>query len=111
MKLFLIFSFSFLSISCFSQLQSGDLVDEGRKLAVASTFKIIGTNVGTVIYELSVNRKGMVTATKLISEGTTVSSTPTRISVRNFVMKLKFEEGTAYPEFQHVKVKITVAKT
>lgn len=110
MKAIVLFLFVSISTVSFSQLIGGKLVEDGRKMTSASTFKLIDNNVGVVIYELAVNNKGIVTSAKLVNDGTTVISTPTRMKVRNYVMTLKFEEGTYFPEFHHVKVKITVAK-
>lgn len=94
----------------FSQLMDGNLMDEGRKMISTSTFKIVDNNIGVVYFELAVNRKGVVTSARLINQGTTVVSTPTRMKVRNYLMTMKFEEGTYYPEFHHVRVKMTVEK-
>lgn len=110
MKAIVLFLFVSISTASFSQLIGGKLVEDGRKMTSVSTFKLIDNNVGVVIYELAVNNKGIVTSAKLVNDGTTVISTPTRMKVRNYLMTLKFEEGTHFPEFHHVKVKITVAK-
>lgn len=110
MKAIILFMTLFVSSFSFSQLISGTLVDENRKMISTSDFKVVDNNEGVLFYELAVNRKGIVTSARLLTEGTTVISTPTRIKVRNYLMTLKFEEGTYYPEFHHVKVKITVKK-
>lgn len=110
MKSTLLFLFFSVSTFSFAQLMDGTLMDENRKMTTTSTFKVVDMNEGVVFYELAVNRKGVVTSARLLVEGTTVISTPTRMKVRNFVMKLKFEEGTFYPEFHHVRVMVTVAK-
>lgn len=110
MKSALLFLCMFTSTLSFSQLIDGALMDENRKLITEATFKIIDHNVGVIYYELAVNRKGIVTSAKLLTEGTTIVSTPTRVKARNYAMTLKFAEGTYYPEFHHVRVKISVAK-
>lgn len=110
MKTILFAFFTALSTVSFSQLIGGKLMEDGRKMTSESSFTIVDNNVGIVIYELAVNNKGIVTSAKLVNDGTTVVSTPTRMKVRNHVMTLKFEEGTYFPEFHHVKVKITVVK-
>jgi hypothetical protein len=110
MKAILFFMTLFVSSVSFGQLISGTLVDEGRKMVSTSDFKLIDNNEGVLFYELAVNRKGIVTSARILSEGTTVVSTPTRIKVRNYLMTLKFEEGTYYPEFHHVKVKVATNK-
>ena len=110
MKAIILFAALFVSSVSFGQLISGTLVDEGRKMVSPSDFSVIDNKDGVLFYELAVNRKGVVTSARLLTEGTTVVSTPTRIKVRNYLMTLKFEEGTYYPEFHHVKVKVTVKK-
>lgn len=110
MKIIVLLFFAALASSSHCQLIGGKLLDDGRKMTSESTFKIVDNNVGVVVYELAVNNKGIVTSAKLINEETTVVSTPTRIKVRNHVMTLKFEEGTYFPQYHHVKVKITVVK-
>ncbi|MEN9400595.1 MAG: hypothetical protein RL632_1698 [Bacteroidota bacterium] len=103
----------FLSISCTSiaQIIGGTLVDDGRKMTSTTNFFVTDSlYAGTVVMNLSVNRKGEVTSGKAISEGTTIQSTPVRIKVRNAAMKLKFEESIYYPEFHIVTVKFTVKK-
>lgn len=110
MKAIILFMTLFVSSFSFGQLISGTLVDEGRKMVSTSDFKVIDNNEGVLFYELAVNRKGIVTSARLLAEGTTVVSTPTRIKVRNYLMTLKFEEGTYYPEFHHVTVKVTTRR-
>jgi hypothetical protein len=110
MKLVLVSLFLVFSSYSFSQLISGTLIDEGRKMTSVSTFKLIDNNEGIAFYQLAVNRKGEVTSATLLSAGTTIVSTPTRMKMRNYLMTLKFEEGMYRPEFHHVKVKITSSK-
>jgi hypothetical protein len=110
MKTIALSFFLIMSYCSFGQLIGGKLLDDGRKLISSETFQITDNNVGTIVYELAVNNKGIVTSAKLISDGTNIISTPTRIKARNYATKLKFEEGTYYPEFHFVRVKITVNK-
>lgn len=98
------------AFNSFSQLLDGTLMDEARKMVSVSTFKLIDNNEGVAFYQLAVNRKGEVTSATLLSAGTTIVSTPTRMKMRNYLMTLKFEEGMYYPEFHHVRVKITTSK-
>jgi hypothetical protein len=108
-----LFLLLFLSITCMStaQIVGGALVDDGRKLISPPNFTIVDSVYsGTVVMSLAVNRKGEVTSGKVISEGTTIQSTPVRIKVRNAAMKLKFEESIYFPEFHYVTVKYTVKK-
>lgn len=93
-----------------AQVQSGTLVDSGRKLLSTSTFTIESTTTGTVIVELAVNRKGEVTGAKVIADGTSVTSTPAVMKAQNAAKKLKFTAGTHYAEFEHVRVKYNYKK-
>jgi len=110
MKSTLFILFMIISSISFGQLVSGSLIDDGRKMISSETFKVVDSNEGIVFYELAVNPKGIVTSAKLVKDGTTVISTPTKMAVRNYVMTLKFEEGTHFPAFHHVVVKVTVSK-
>jgi hypothetical protein len=108
-----IFLLLFLSITYTSaaQIIGGTLVDDGRKMISTSDFAVTDSlYAGTVVMSLAVNRKGEVTSGKVISEGTTITSTPVRIKVRNAAVKLKFEESIYFPEFHYVTVKFTVIK-
>jgi len=90
-----------------AQVQSGTLVDSGRKQVGPGSFTIESSTTGTVIVELAVNRKGEVTSAKVIPEGTTITSTPSVMKAQNAAKKLKFTPGTHYAEFEHVRVKYT----
>jgi hypothetical protein len=93
-----------------AQVQSGTLVESGRKQVGTASFTIQGTATGIVIVELAVNRKGEVTGVKVITEETTVVSTPSVMKAQNAAKKLKFTPGTHYAEFEHVRVKYTYKK-
>lgn len=93
-----------------AQVESGTLVDSGRKLIGTTSFNITSTVTGTVIIELSVNRKGEVTGAKVIPDGTSVTSTPSIMKAQNAAKKLKFTAGTHFAEFEHVRVKYTYKK-
>lgn len=110
MKTAILFLFMAFSSMAYSQLVDGPIVTDKRPLTSTIGFKVIDNNEGVLFYELSVDRTGKVTSATLVKEGTTVVSTPTKIKVRNYVMKLQFAAGTHYPEFHKVKVKITTAK-
>lgn len=111
MKLFL-FS-CFLSLSCsfsFSQLIGGDLVEEGRKLAVPSDFTMLESIDGTLFYRIAVDRTGKVTSVQLIPEKSAKISTPLYVRARTYVLGLKFEPGTYYPQFHECEIKINLKK-
>lgn len=111
MKKFLVFFALMMSFASFGQLIDGTLVEAGRKMTSQSDFKVIDQEEGVMYYELAVNPKGKVTSAKYLYEGSTVISTPTRVVVRNYLMKLTFEEGTHFPEFHHVRVKVAITKS
>lgn len=97
-----------LSSSVYGQVLSGDLKDEGRKLLTPTNFIIEGRINGFAKYELAVDREGKVTSARLIE--TDIKSTPSQVDLRNYLVKLKFEKGTHYPQFHHAVVKFTVVK-
>lgn len=108
---YILFFILFISMNSYSQLLSGDLVNEGRNLVSEESFVKEGRYDGIVTYELAVDRTGKVTSARLIGDQTTISSTPVKIEVYKHLMQLKFEAGTHYPEFHHVVVKMTVVKS
>ena len=75
------------------------------------TVLIIFANIFVISFSCSLTFLSVIiTGFLYVLEGTTIISTPTRIKARNYATKLKFEEGTYYPEFHFVRVKITVNK-
>lgn len=93
-----------------AQLLSGTLVDDHRKLLTETNFTITGTREGVVVYDIAVDIYGNVTSETLVVNMTTISSTPARMEARNLIKTFKFQQGTTYPKFHHVKVKITFVK-
>jgi len=91
----------------FGQLLDGDLIDEGRKMISTSDFILYDVNEGVLYYELAVDRTGKVTSASLLSEGSTITATPTRMKARNYLVTLNFEAATHYPAFHHVRVRVT----
>jgi hypothetical protein len=107
MKSVIVLFLLFFANASFSQLISGRLIEDERKLITVTDFTVQDSNEGVLLFELAVNNLGNVTSSKLLNNGTTVISTPTRMKVKNELMKWKFQDGTYYPEFHHVTVKIT----
>lgn len=97
-----------LSSASYSQLLSGTLLEAGRTLLTTTTFTLKDKQTGTIVCELAVNRKGEVTAITSIKEGTTLASTPVEIKVKKMLSGFRFQAGTHYPTFQHVRVKVSV---
>jgi hypothetical protein len=107
MKL-IIFSFLILSNNhSYSQILSGDIVDFGRKLLTETDFQLKGLTSGEVVYDISVDIYGNVTAASLVKNMTTIKSTPLRMEAKNLIYKFKFEAGNGFPKFHHTKIKIT----
>ena len=109
-KWMIVAAFTGCALSAQAQVQSGTLVESGRKQIGTTSFTIQGAATGTVIIELSVNRKGDVTSAIVIPDGTTVTSTPSVMKAQNAAKKLKFTPGTHFAEFEHVRVKYTYKK-
>ena len=105
----LLFIFLLISTTSHSQLISGDLKAEGRKVISETPFVIEGTIDGWAKYELAVDRKGNVTSAKIIE--TNLKRTSAKMQIRNYLMKMKFTPGTIYPHFHHAVVKITLVKS
>ena len=110
MRLLLVFLFFFVVKGVNGQLISGRLLDDERKLISQPNFIIQDSNEGVLLFELAVNIQGKVISARLIPNGTTVNSTPTRMKAKKEVMTWEFQEGTHYPEFHRVTVKITSRK-
>lgn len=95
----------------YAQVQSGSAIESGRKVLGTPSYTIDAKSEGTVVVEVAIDNKGNVTSAKVISEGTSIKSTPTIMMAQNAAKKLKFTSGTHYPEFQHARVKYTYRKT
>lgn len=100
--------FVFCSIN--GQVLSGTVVESGRKLIGKFDFEIVGNKSGVVVVECAVNRKGDVTATKVVYDETTITSTPDIMKSQNRGKKLKFTAGNGYAAFEHVRVKYVYKK-
>ena len=107
MKKLLVMLAFVLPVFSFGQLMDGDLMDEGRKMISSSDFVLFDVNEGVLFYELAVDRTGKVTSARLLSEGSTITATPTRMKARNYLVTLQFEAATHYPQHHHVRVKVT----
>lgn len=108
MRTILLFTAIFIAQFSFSQMLSGTLVNENRKLVSEVDYTQSGSVDGWAKYELAVNREGEVTSARLIE--TNLKRTSAKIQLHNYVMKIKFEKGTRFPEFHHVVMKFTLVK-
>ena len=106
--------FLFLLISTFSvnsQVLSGKIVDDNRKLISTTNFVLESNYSGYVVYEIAVNPEGEVISSKLIEEKSTVLSTPANMEVKNFLKTIVFEKGNHFPKYHHAYVKVMLVKT
>ena len=99
----------FISLMSFSQL-SGDIKKDQRKLITETAFILEGNHNGKVVFDISVDITGKITAIKVVDDETTVKSTPAKIKAQNHVKTFVFEPGTAYPKFHQGRVVITLVK-
>lgn len=110
MKTLLFISFGLIAFNSFSQVLSGNVVNEGRSLTTKPVFKIKSTTEGVIVYDVTVNREGVITSTLFKAEQSTIKSTPLKVEANNYLRSLKFEANTRYPQFQHALIKITFVK-
>ena len=96
--------------SLFSQLISGAIVDDNRKMTSPANFTINSIYDGYVVYEIAVNNIGQVTSERMISEQSTVKSTPANIEAKNLLKSLTFEPGDSFPKYHHALVKVKFVK-
>jgi hypothetical protein len=93
-----------------AQLLSGELLESNRYLLQKSDFTIESSTEGVVLLDLAVNEKGLVTSYRIITERSTIKSTPLKMQAINYVKKFEFLAGSLFPEFQHVIVQINFVK-
>ncbi|HLU87106.1 MAG TPA: hypothetical protein VKZ44_05070 [Taishania sp.] len=109
-KCTLLILFSCLLLCANAQLVGGELVAEGRKIAVPFDFTMYESTEGAIYYRLAVDRTGKVTSAQLLTDRSIQISTPLQVRARTYVLGLKFEPGTHYPQFHHCEVKINLKK-
>lgn len=93
-----------------AQLLSGPILQENRKLLSQSDFLIQGNYEGHMVFEIAVNREGVVTSERLLGDQSSFVSTPATIQAKNLLKKLSFQSGTIYPAFHHVTVRVNFKK-
>lgn len=108
MKQFLLFIFVLFCTLVNAQLIEGELIEDGRKILNKPVYIVEGMKDGWAKYDLSVDITGKVTGVELVESN--LKSTPATTIIRNHVKKFTFEAGTAYPQYHHVIVKITMVK-
>ncbi len=85
-------------------------MDENRQLLTETNFTLEGYTNGYFIITLAVDREGNVSSNKVEYSESTITATPLQMKAQEFVKTLKFEPGTIYPKFHHVKVKVNFKK-
>lgn len=99
----------FVSVISFSQV-SGELKEYKRKITKDIEYTMNHSKQGEVVYDISVDSKGNVTAVTLQKELSTMTSTPALMKAKNAIMKMKFAECTYCPKYHHGYVKIKFVK-
>lgn len=94
----------------YSQVLSGEIVDEKRKLTSVIDFKINDYSNGYAVFELAVDRNGNVTGARFIGDKSSKITTPQQVRAHAYVSKLKFQAGTYYPKFHHCLVRVNLVK-
>ena len=98
-----------VSTMTFSQL-SGELTKYNRKVLQDVNYNMTSSKVGVVVYDISVDAKGIVTSATLVKKESNITSTPTLMKAKNAILKMKFSECTYCPKYHHGFVKITFTK-
>lgn len=102
--------FLLLAQQAYSQL-SGEILVDKRKIETDIPYKITGSKAGKFVFEISVNVDGIVTGCVLLTDKSTIVSTPLMMKAKNQILTgLKFERNYTSPEFHKGIVTITVVK-
>jgi hypothetical protein len=109
-KVVFLLAFFFLYNLGNSQLLTGSLIDEGRKMTSKFDFNIKGKYQGFQVFELTVNALGEVTSVKLIETKDALISTPAKLIAVKELYKLKFDGATYFPKFQHARIRVNYLK-
>ena len=90
---------------------SGQIALDKRKIETNIPYTINGTKTGKFVFEISVNVDGKVTGCVLLTDQSTVVSTPLMVRAKNQILTgLKFERSYTSPEFHKGIVTIVVVK-
>jgi hypothetical protein len=101
----------FLNRGCLGHIIGGSAMEEGRKcLLENATFKFSSNESGILILKVSIDRDGNVLSSKVVKEGTTITSTPNTMLARNESKKLKFTSGNHYSKFQYAVIQYSFEK-
>ena len=107
----LIFLFAFVSTCTFAQV-SGEIATDQRKIVSNIEYTIAGNQNGKFVFDIAVNKQGVVTSCVVIKAESTLVSTPLMMKSKNMIISgLKFEIGPGFPEFHQGKVTITIVKS
>ncbi|MDD2983030.1 MAG: hypothetical protein PHQ74_06550 [Crocinitomicaceae bacterium] len=103
--------FFLMTFSANSQIISGKIVDDNRKMISKTTFVLESNYEGYVVYEIAVNPNGEVISSKMIDDKSTVFSTPANMEAKNFLKTIVFEKGNHFPKYHHANVKVVFVKS
>jgi len=107
MKILAVLLILISSFTSIAQL-SGDLATQ-RKTVTDIAYTITGHKTGKFVFEIAVNMEGKVTSCVLLTDQSTMVSTPLMMKAKNqIIMGLTFERGYHFPEFHRGFVTITV---
>ena len=90
----------------FGQVLGGPIVEDGRKMITESNFTIESYKHGTIDCELAVNIEGNVESVRILKSD--VKSTPLEMKVKNHLKKYKFQPGTYYPKYHHIRIRMNI---
>jgi hypothetical protein len=98
-----------IALPAFAQV-AGDIKNDNRKLLSEQSFTLQGTHEGVIVFKIAVNTEGEITSADVVSDESTIRSTPAKIKARNYIMGFKFEKGTWYPKFHQGTIRLTMLK-
>lgn len=109
MKILIASIFLLIGLTGFSQI-SGDIRDADRALLTETNYTLESTHNGTVTIDISIDIEGNITSARIVSDKTTVKSTPAKMKALNYVKKFEFQKGTAYPKYHQGRVVLHLIK-
>jgi len=90
----------------------GEIWTDQRKIVSNIEYTIIGNQSGKFVFDIAVNKQGIVTSCVVIKTESTLVSTPLMMKAKNMIISnLKFEIGPGFPDFHLGSVTISVVKS
>lgn len=102
-----------LFLSCqnvFAQVVGGALLSDKRKCLAESKFIFEGNVNAQIVYKVSVNNEGQITAATIDGNKSDKISTPTQVQAMSNVKSIHFEKGTWWPKMHQGEIRITLVK-